>query len=311
MSQITRRQFLRNAGLTAGGLAVTALTGGAAAAYDCCFDRLPVTHHAVESAVLPSGFQMKIAFATDFHVNSYGVDLESLEGIVEQINASKPDLIMLGGDIQNNTWMNHNWFKPDPTPDEIARILARLNAPHGVYSVKGNHDQDKSGDAMPQALSNVGITTLENAFAPVTVKGVDFNVIGLPDFKTGWGRYGHDNPDFVDELYIQALDRPSLILSHDPITYRYLPPSAQALVQLSGHTHGGQIRIGDWSPYKPTPGTPDKWTYGKIDDEKGKAPLIVSSGIGTSRAAVRINAPTELVELAITGPVRPPAAFRL
>lgn len=117
MSNVSRRTFLKNAGLVTGGVLGAGLVGASAAAYNCCFDQLPVTRREVENAALPSDFNMKIMFATDFHVDSYGVDLEALEGIVEQINNAKPDMIMLGGDIQNNTWMNHNWFKKDPSPD--------------------------------------------------------------------------------------------------------------------------------------------------------------------------------------------------
>ncbi len=171
---------------------------------------------------------------------------------------------------------------------KIAERLGKLSAKFGVFSVLGNHDWAGDGKALWTALESAGIKVLENesVYVPFGEKG--FYIVGLADYLTRDPRYRETIADIQNDL-------PKIVISHDPYTFKDMPSSV--LLQLSGHTHGGQVALPLVGPViNPTKNAPLRWLYGMIE-EKGNR-MIASSGVGTSVLPIK-NTPNEVVLVTI------------
>lgn len=190
---------------------------------------LAVERHTIAIRDLPSYLQgCTIAQLSDFHADGIRLDRRLLSRAIAQVNEIQPDLIALTGDFVTHA--------PEPIY-ELAAQLQYLHSRYGCVAVLGNHDNYVPGAAatVRQALAAVGIQVLWNAIAyPL---GAAFPVVGLADMWSG---------EFQPHELMAQLDPqvPRLVLSHNP-------DSATALrrwrvdLQLSGHTHGGQIVFPD------------------------------------------------------------------
>ncbi len=174
---------------------------------------------------------LKLVQMSDFH---YDNDLLSTKMLTEAIavsNTAKPDLVILTGDYVNTIARPIHQLAPE---------LKNLESRFGVYAVLGNHDiyYPSSKSEIINALTNVGINVLWNQIAyPV---GETLPLVGLADFYSR---------EFNPELIMNQLDSttPRIVLSHNPDTAEILQKWRVDL-QLSGHTHGGQIVIPGKSP---------------------------------------------------------------
>lgn len=170
-----------------------------------------------------TGAQARVALISDLHLGVYK-GRQDLRRLVERINALQVDAVLIAGDLTY-----------EPAGSALAPLfapLSQLRAP--AFAVLGNHDQQKPGpdiDAeLRTALALHGVTVVEGR--QVALKG--FRLAGLGD------RWAHrDDPSFLTALPPQG---PLLVLAHNPDSAVALPPRRVSLV-LSGHTHGGQIRI--------------------------------------------------------------------
>ena len=166
-----------------------------------------------------------VAQLSDFHFDGLRLSNSLLAKTVAQIEAIGPDLIALTGDFVTD----------DPTPiHELARRIKHMPSKYGAIAVLGNHDIQgvEARKTVTQALEQANIPVLWNAIA--TPFGDDFPVVGFADY---WSK--EFEPAVLDQLDPAV---PRLVLSHNPDTAE---PLAQWRVdlQLSGHTHGGQIYI--------------------------------------------------------------------
>jgi predicted MPP superfamily phosphohydrolase len=174
---------------------------------------------------------LKLVQMSDFH---YDDDLLSTKMLIEAIavsNTAKPDLVILTGDYVNTIARPIRQLAPD---------LKNLESRFGVYAVLGNHDiyYSSSKSEIINALTNAGINVLWNQISyPV---GETLPLVGLADFYSR---------EFNPELIMNQLDSttPRIVLSHNPDTAEILQKWRVDL-QLSGHTHGGQIVIPGKSP---------------------------------------------------------------
>lgn len=283
---VTRRQVLLGGALLGVGFG----SGFTVQAYrSSFFDKLVVTDYAVTLPQWPEHYQdVTIAFLSDLHVGCLSVGLDELRSIVEQVNALESDIILLGGD-----YLTHHQTKawqPYIEPGPIAALLAPLRARLGVYSVLGNHDWYSDGPGMWRALEDNGIPVLENE--SVFIRHADqqgFWLAGLADYLTR-------KPDYAAALRETDDTHPVIALSHDPMTFAQMP--GHVALQLSGHTHGGQVRLPlVGAVISPTPGIPREWFYGHVQEEQRQ--MIVSSGVGTSRLPFK-NTPCEVVRVTIS-----------
>jgi uncharacterized protein len=193
---------------------------------------LSVERITVEIPQLPSGLEgTKIIQLSDLHFDGLRLSDAMLDQAIAISNSAQPDLVALTGD----------YVTDDPAPmAELARRLQQLTSRYGTYAVLGNHDIYPRGARaeVTKALEQVGIQVLWNQIAyPL---GAELPLVGLADF---WSK--EFNPGLVlDQLDPQT---PRLVLSHNPDTAIPLQQWRVDL-QLSGHTHGGQIAIPGLGP---------------------------------------------------------------
>lgn len=172
----------------------------------------------------PSLLGIKIVQLSDFHYHGAQLSDALLKKAVAVTNQEKPDLIVLTGDF-----ITH-----EPTPiNQLAVKLTQLQSRLGIYAVLGNHDLEYPTSQMQvtKALNRIGIKLLWNEIAYPF--GQEFPVVGLADY---WSQHFHPAPVFA-QIDPQV---PRLVLSHNPDSAAMLQQWRVDL-QLSGHTHGGQI----------------------------------------------------------------------
>jgi predicted MPP superfamily phosphohydrolase len=228
---------------------------------------------------------LKVAVASDWHFTRrwlHVMTVERARGLVEQINASQPDVVLLPGDfISDRDW-------PGTAEDEIAAVLGGLKARLGVYAVLGNHDWWHDGARFTAALRKHGITVLENDAVPLP--GTPVWVAGVGDDFTG-----HSRPR--QALAKVPVGAQALVFMHDPASLTAMPP-VQGLV-VAGHTHGGQVALPFFGALVVPGAAPRQWAYGWV--EHGDNRMYVTSGLGVSILPLRFNARPEWVVFTIGG----------
>lgn len=288
----TRRQVL-------GGFGATALGLGSSGAYAFVIEprfRLALTRYALTPPGWTPGLRLRIAVLADIHVCEPYMPLDRVAEIVAATNALAPDLILLLGDYpagRKVTW------KPVPLSD-FARLAEGLRAPLGTYAVLGNHDWWDDSEAMRAGKGPVeircllearGIPVLENDAVRLTHDGRPFWIAGLADqepfLPLGIRRSLADIPATLAQV---TDDAPILLMAHEPDIFVKVPQSVS--LTLSGHTHGGQIRVLGYSPMLPSR-FGQRFAYGHVVEE-GRH-LIVSGGLGVSGVGVRFGVPPEIV----------------
>lgn len=189
-------------------------------------DRLRVTAYDVQSGALPQGFDgLRIAFVSDLHVGPART-ASFTRRVVDLVNAQEPDLVLLGGDLSDG---REEYVGPDLDP------LADLAAPLGVFGVTGNHEFI-TGDteAFLRRWERLGIRVLRNEHIVLARGGDSITLAGVHD-EQGEGVYAPD-----PEAALAGVERETytLFVAHEP---RQAPVGKGVDLQLSGHTHGGQM----------------------------------------------------------------------
>ena len=267
-----------------------------------------VTRYRLTPPGWPKGYKLNAAIITDLHVIEPWMGVERLTAIVDATNALAPDIILLLGDYAGGRQISRlGGIVP---PSLWARALAQLKAPLGVYAVLGNHDwwddlEAQGRRAGPtralKALRAVGIPVLENDTVRITHRGNAFWLAGLGDqwafFRTNRARLGRGNgyigvDDLPGTLSKVTDDAPVILMAHEPDIFPKVP--SRVSLTLSGHTHGGQVAMLNYSPFVPSRyGT--RYIYGHIVEEHRH--LIVSAGLGCSLLPFRLGAPPEIVHI--------------
>lgn len=235
---------------------------------------------AIVDVALPGpapGFEWPtIAFLSDLHAGHYmtAADLETLAGLLEGL---RPDLVCLGGDLINHHAEELELLGP---------ALARLRAPLGVFAVPGNHDYVEPGriDGWCAHLEARGVRVLKNRGVRLTHRGRSFWLCGVDDLTEGEPRLG-------EALAGRRAGEPALLLSHHPDLFS--EASARGVdLQLSGHTHGGQMRFFGWAPIHHSR---NGWVNGLY--ERGDSRLYVGRGAGVTALPLRIGTRSEITLL--------------
>ena len=269
---LTRRAALKGILATA----VGAVTG--TATYGVAYERhdIAVTRAALGVSGLPPALAgLRIALLTDIH-HSRLVGPDDVSRAVQLALAEKPDLIVLGGDYV--TFGDRAYVGP------VAELLAPLTAPHGVFAILGNHDDDKD---MPAALARQGFTVLKDQRTRIALRGERLELAGI----RFWTRRAAD----LARVLKNTRDT-TLLLAHDP---RRLTEAAALNVPavLAGHTHGGQVLL---------PGV------GAVATKAARFPILagvgerentsifVSRGIGTVYVPIRFNCPPEVALITLS-----------
>ena len=230
---------------------------------------------------------LRVAVLTDFHAGSPHVGVDRVRRVVGAVNAQAPDLVCLLGDYVDGRAL----LARAVDPRAVADALGCLRAPLGVVAVLGNHDWLNVGPRMAGALEGAGIAVLENDARRLRAPGGPLWVAGLSDYRMR-------APSFAVALRDVPEDEPVLALSHDPDVFPRAP--ARVALTLSGHLHGGQVRM----PGVGTRHVPSR--YGTrylagpvVEGRRRRRHLYVSSGVGTSGLPVRFRRPPEVVILTL------------
>ncbi|HOS80197.1 MAG TPA: metallophosphoesterase [Anaerolineae bacterium] len=225
---------------------------------------------------------------TDLHLGP-DVTAAYLQRVVEQANAQSPDLIVLTGDFVSQSASYSR---------AVAEILADLRAPYGVFAVLGNHDVWVGADEVAARLTEVGITVLRNDRVQLFPRGDPLWLVGIEDAgaldcdAAGLepGPWSEQQAAVTRLLADIPPAEARILLVHTPDFVALLPAGRLDLV-LSGHTHGGQVRL----PLVGAPIVPScegqKYAGGWVP---GSPPVYVSRGIGLIAPAVRFNCRPEL-----------------
>jgi predicted MPP superfamily phosphohydrolase len=202
----------------------------------------------------------------------------------DRVNGLAPDLIAITGDLV------------DGTVDKVGHAVAPLGglrARHGRYFVTGNHDHYSGARGWAGRVADLGITVLRNEHRVIDVDGARFVLAGVDDHRSRQ-MPGEGGEDLDAALADVAGDLPTILLAHDPTTFRRASRRRVDL-QLSGHTHGGQI----W-PFRYLVRLAMPWVDGL--HRVGGSTLYVSRGTGFWGPPMRLGAPAEITEIVLRAP---------
>lgn len=226
----------------------------------------------VESAALPAGSPpVTIALLSDIHVAGPDMPPERLARIVAQVNALKPDLVAISGDLVSEKRTASHIY----TPAEVVAPLGRLSAPLGVVLVPGNHDHWFGWEKLAAEIARYPhITVLRNEAlvrGPLVIGGVDDDFTGRADL-----------PATVAAMAGKPGVR--VVLTHSPDIFPQVPVDVPLV--LAGHTHCGQVAY----PWGGSPATMsdygDLYACGVV--RQHRKVLVTSGGLGTSLLPLRL-----------------------
>lgn len=224
--------------------------------------------------------ELHIAMVSDIHFGPI-MDADRLDPLLEMLDELKPDIVLLAGDITDGRL-------PPGGARELAVVLGKIKAPLGTFAVPGNHDRDLRDDhsELMRSLEAEGIRVLKDRHVPI---GDDLYLIGRDDPRHREGQARMELEDLMEGIDSK---KPVILLDHRPIDLDEAEANGIDL-QLSGHTHRGQIFPGnlitdliyeeDWGLLK-----------------KGAYHLIVSCGYGTWGPPLRIGNHPEVVSIKMT-----------
>jgi predicted MPP superfamily phosphohydrolase len=296
----TRRALLGAAGAT--------LAAGAAAGYPLWIEpawRLRVVRHRLNPPGWPAGRRMTIAALSDIHAADPYMPRSRVARIVAATNALRPDMVVLLGDYEPSHRMKP-WRVP---PRDLAATLAELRAPFGVHAVLGNHDWWEDSEVQRQRFgiprmagdfAAAGLPVLINAARRVGPPGQEVWVAGLGSLWAFRNRTGGftGTADPHGTLAQVRGSEPVILLCHEPDIFPLVPP--RVALTLSGHTHGGQVRLFGHSPVVPSR-YGNRYAWGHVVEE-GRH-LVVSGGLGWTIAPVRLGVPPEITLITIGAPL--------
>ncbi|QNI35584.1 metallophosphoesterase [Edaphobacter albus] len=271
---LTRRRFILGSGLTAAGLAFYA---GEIARHE-----VDVVENRVAIANLPSAFHdFRIAQISDIHLDEF-TEPFFLEHVVNKINALAPDLVLVTGDFVTRGSLT--FIDSRHAAYRCAEILSRLKAPQ-TYCVLGNHDVAVSAPLVIGALRSTKIPVLVNEHVPIERSGSRIWLCGADDATR--------RPDLGFTIP-EAPDGPVLLMFHEPDLADSVikhPRGKFVDLMLSGHSHGGQVRIPFYGPLI-LPPLGQKYVMGNY--RLGKMQLYVNRGIGAVGLPFRFACAPEL-----------------
>lgn len=267
---MNRRSFLKT--LIGGGLALIGLSGGTYYyAREIEPALLGIHRETILSAKIPASFQnYKMIQFTDTHIG-FQYTVEQLRELVKEINDEKPDVILFTGDLVDAP-QSFDW------DGELIQTLSDLHAPDGKYWIYGNHDHGGYGtQKINSVLTESGFTLLQNESIPIRKEKDRIHLAGLDDVMLG-------KPDLEKTLRDVDTESFTIMLVHEP-DYASKTSDHPVDVQLSGHSHGGQVRF-PFIGHLYTPDFAEKYVEGKFQISD-RLTLYVSKGVGTTRLPYR------------------------
>lgn len=220
-----------------------------------------------------------IAQISDIHTGTFVTERELAEGFAK-VREIRPDLVVATGDL-----VDHD----AAYCALLARELAKLPSRDGLFAIYGNHDYTTGHAAVAESLTRAGVRLLVNDGLAIRPGEGGFSLLGLDEI---WGRYwGRPGPDLARAAAsVRETDLPRIVLSHQPKTFRDM--AGKCALQLSGHTHGGQINPG----FRPA-NLVFEFVAGRY--ERAGSTLWVNRGFGTAGPPSRVGAPPEVTKVVL------------
>ncbi len=262
-------------------------------------DNLDVTRVVLPVRGLPAPLEGIIACQiSDFHVDR-DEDVERLESAVALINHNRPEFVFLTGDYFSGPNTMRRYLAP------FRRALGELRPVIGTFAIAGNHDHWASFDRISDALGAAGVQVLANESRRLRIRDRSIVVVGVDDL---WARRAEPSRAFAGV----SPDECTIVLAHNPDTaiyLRHLNPG----VMLSGHTHGGVVRIPFYgSPFRSLLRVGHQFYAGLNRYENFY--IYTNRGLGTFWVRIRINCRPEVSRFHLAGladPANWPTAARI
>jgi predicted MPP superfamily phosphohydrolase len=238
----------------------------------------------------------RIVHISDFHLDGW-MTPERLERVVDLVNEQEPDLVAITGDF---VAVSVDYISGLSGP------LENLRAAGGVVAVLGNHDHMNDAGAVRHALSSTGVVDVSNGVYTLRRDGAALHVCGVDSVMEGYDRL---------EEVLEALDDAepgcAILLAHEPDFADKTAATGRFDLQLSGHSHGGQVRI----PFLKTPYVvpllsrlgysfvpPLIYEYPSGLYEVGEMYQYTNRGLGVIYARFRLNSRPEITVLTLRAP---------
>jgi hypothetical protein len=278
-----RRRFVARA---LAGTAVLATGGTAAFAFRSATGPAEVTEVPVRLERLPPALSgLTIVQITDLHVGPTIRERE-VRRVVDQVNALRPDVVAVTGDLVDGSVRDLG---------HAVAHLGRLQARHGVYFVTGNHEYYSGVDDWTEELRRLGLRVLRNERVAIGGAGASIDLAGVDDWSAA--RLGRgEGPDLERALAGRDPERSLVLLAHQP---RGVGQAVRAGVelQISGHTHGGQI-----APFSLLVGAVYPYVKGlyRHEERERSGSIFVSRGTGYWGPPLRLGSPPEIARIVLT-----------
>ncbi|WP_395749715.1 metallophosphoesterase [Prosthecobacter sp.] len=226
----------------------------------------------------------RIAQLSDLHLEPFTTEEDILQSVTA-CNALQPDMIVLTGDFVTHT------ARPAP---KVAEILSQLHAPYGVYASLGNHDFQSGAPEVIRSLTERGIPVLRNEARRIRT---DKGMLVLGGFDSCYV----SKPDVRKALQDWKQTQPLVLMMHEPDAADIIAAAGVKALQLSGHTHGGQLVFRGKTPMSLRRAKfGKKYLAGQYT--VGGLQMYVNRGIGCVGIPLRIGCPPEVTELTLRSP---------
>jgi len=279
---LNRRAFLKSCGVTAAG---SVLAGLGAGLYSTLLepDWLSVEQISLPLQHLSSDLHgLRLAQLSDLHLEPV-TDIQLIQTAMQKIAELAPDLIVLTGDFV---------YERAGAVEQMVPLLAALDPPLGKFACLGNHDYWTDNRLIRDGLQAAGVQVLVNSSRWIEAGRSGFMLAGIDDLWSG-------APDLERTLQGVPGGQPLVLLAHEPDPADDLLQDSRIGLQLSGHTHGGQVRfplVG--APVLPHMGSRYEAGLYRVNN----AYLYVNRGLGVVPPGVRFNCRPEITLLTLQSP---------
>jgi len=230
---------------------------------------------------LPTSLEgFRIVQMSDFHIFPFTTP-QFAQRCVDAANALNPDVVVLTGDYVVST---------EESVFDLAPVLRAIKSKYGAFATLGNHDHWQDKDVVLLGLNRGGVRPLVNESAIISVGGANLLLAGLDDHWAG-------RPDISRAMEQWKEGMTSVLLVHEPDVAHTYADDGRFALQLSGHSHGGQIRVPFYGPiWLPPYAQQFDMGHYHVDNMH----LYVTRGIGCIRKPLRLNCRPEITELTLT-----------